>query len=210
MKKRFFYLLVVIGMTIFFVACEKTDKPEIESIEIGSSQIEGKGIATIKITIEAFKPSEGISSNELASVEYKGGGLQLNFPAILPNEFLGEYFWYNSANTIPQGVTISDPQVRVGNIWVVAHNDEGNRIGSFKFSNFAVSLYDMWYTDYIYADRDFTITGTSIHGLVFDCSFKKGWNIRYYSPTKNNYHGQFTTQKPLVKFEWRYEVFGID
>ena len=200
MNSKFFSLIMVVIVTMLFAACEKADNSEIESIEI-----EGKDIATVKMGIEALKPSEGIwESNELASVEYKNSNLRLNFPAI-PDEYLGEYFWYNSENIIPEGVTISAPKVKVGLIYVIACNSEGNFIGSFRLCGG-----ERWSAEYIYANRDFTVKGTSKYGFAFDCSFKKGWNIRYFDAFENNYRGKFTTHKPLdVNFKWRYDKHGI-
>ena len=207
MSSRFFSLLMAVKITMFFAACEKTDNPEIESIEIRSNEIEDKDIVAVKMVIEALKPSEGIwgISNELVSVDYKNGNLQLNFPAIISDEYLGEYFWYNSENIIPEGVTISEPKVKVVLICLIAYNREENHIGYFLLDNG-----EWWSAEYIYANRGFTVKGTSKHGLVFDCTFKKGWNIRYFNPLENNYQGKFTTKKPLnVNFKWRYAVNGI-
>jgi len=190
-------LVLAVIITMLFAACDNVDNLENES----------KDIATVEMRIEALKPSEGIweIANELTSVEYKNGSLRLNFPAIVPDEYLGEYFWYNSENIIPEGVAISEPKVKVGLIHVIARNGEGNYIGSFYLDDG-----EWWNAEYIYANRNFTVKGTSKNGSVFDCSFKKGWNIRYFNPVENNYRGKFTTQKPSnVNFKWRYAVNGI-
>ena len=190
---KIFFKLVVAVIIMFFAACGKEDNPEIES----------KGIASVKMRIEAVKPSEDIYgiSNELASVKYKNGFLELNFPANVPDEYLGEYFWYNSENIIPEGVIISESQVKVGLIGLYAYNSTGNFIGGFYLDNA-----EWWSAEYIYADRNFSVKGKSKYGLVFDCSFKKGWNIRYYNPLERIY----TTQPPKnVDFKWRYAENGI-
>ena len=134
--------------------------------------------------------------------------MELNFPATIPDEYLGEYFWHNSANIIPEGVIISEPQVKVGFISVLAFNSADNSIGSFLLCNVGININNLWYVDYIYVDRDFTVTGSSKNGLVFDCSFEKGLNIRYYTPLSK---GKYTTQKPSDEvFEWRYEEFSCE
>jgi hypothetical protein len=144
MNKRFFNLVVAVIITIFFAACEKENNSEIES----------KEIATVKMRIEATKPSEGIYGivHELASVKYENNILELNFPANIPDEYLGEYFWSNSENIIPEGVIISEPQVKVGLMSVIAYNDAGNNIGYFVFSSDTNPdrwITNMWYAQYI-------------------------------------------------------------
>ena len=207
MYKNRLILRNVIAVTIclavitMFSSCEKEPKqPHCPPI------IGGMEVAVVKMKIEATKPSEGIwgISNELTTVKYENGNLELNFPDFIPNEYLGEYFWYNATNTIPNGITISDPQVKVGNISILTFNKLGEMIGSFGIGD------GCWRSaQYIYADRDFTITGRSNSGLEYDCSFIKGWNIRYYNLIENNYRGKYTTQKTLSEeFEWYYEEIG--
>ena len=196
-----FSAILCIGMAIMVAACEKEDNSKIQilEIEIESNEIEGKGIATVKMVIEACKHSEGIGgiSNVFASVEYKNGDLRLKLPAI-PDEYLGEYFWYDSPNIIPEGVVISVSNVKVGYMYLIARNSKGNQIGSFDFTDDNLSRWD---ASHIYANKDFTIKGTSKNGKVFDCSFKKGWNIIY----SKNFGFEFTNHKPLNgNFKWRY------
>ena len=208
MNKKFFYSVAVV-ITIFFVACEK-DGPKVHECP---PMPEDKNIATVKMGMEAIRlSSESIYgvANELATVKYENGILELVFPAIVPDEYLGEYFWSNSANIIPEGIIISDTQVKVGFLSIIVYNNSGDYIGSFLFSSDMTTnngwTTSLWYAQYIYADRSFTITGTSKHGLVYDCSFKKGWNIRYYSPLERR---KYTTLKPINEdFEWRYEEIG--
>ena len=190
MNKSFFYSIVAV-LIIFFVACKK-DEPETHECP---PEIEDKNIAVINAQISTFK---------LASLKYENDSLEfdeLKLSAIVPNEYLREYFWHNSSNLIPEGVTISDPHVKVGYISVIACNSAGSHIGYFDLNNG-----NWWYAEYIYADRDFTIKGNSKQGLVFDCYFEKGWNIRYYTPVEKD---KYTTQKPLnEKFDWCYGEFG--
>jgi len=197
MNRVFCFLIVAVGISMFFASCNnEQEEPHCPPI------IGGMDIDVIKMKIEATKPSEDIwgISNELATVKYENGILELNFPDTIPDEYLGEYFWYNATNTIPNGITISDPRVKVGIISILAYNKIGELIGGFGLHSG-----DWWFALYLYADRDFTIKGQSNFGLEYDCSFVKGWNVRYYDPTKNNYRGKYTTQKPLSEeFEWLY------
>jgi len=202
MNKKRFYLVVAVGITMFFAACKKGEsEPEIH----GCPPIIGdRNISVVKMRIEAIKPSSGgvAVANELASaVKYENGILELNFPANVSDNYLGEYFWANASNIIPEGVTISDPQAKIGLLSVITYNSRGSYIG-----NFISHDSEWWRAQYIYADRSFTINGSSKHNLVFDCSFEKGWNIMYYNPLDG---GIYTTQKPLdVDFEWRYVEAG--
>ena len=168
-------------------------------------------IATVKMEIEAIERHSPTlaywTSKELANVKYEDNILELNFPESVLEEYLGEYLWYKAGyhpwfsdypeHTFPEGVIISEPDVKVGIISIIGYDSEGNHIGNFVFND-----YNYWSAEYIYADRSFTVKGVTKHGLVFDCSFKKGWNIRYLTPLEG---GKFTTQKPAgINFEWRY------
>ena len=60
--------------------------------------------------------------------------------------------------------------------------------------------------DYIYANRSFTEKGHNNRGMEFDCSYKKGWNIRNYLSLGNN--GKCTTQPIEEELKWHFaELF---
>ncbi len=162
-----------------------------------------KDIDVVKIEITATKQSsEGMYGivSEIGFAKYGNDILEFEFPAIISDEYLGEYFWYNSENIIPEGVTISDPQAKVGLFEISAYNKAKEYIGYFVF---CYDVQNGWYAEHIYTDRSFTIKGISKRGCVFDCSFEKGWNIRYYTPLNK---GKYTTQKPSnEELKWRYE-----
>jgi len=184
---------ILLILTLSTTGCNKRSECECQN--------QNKDIATIKMMISAIRPSERTLMTELTSVKYENSILELDFPAFIPDEYLGVYFWYNADNIIPGGVVISDPQVKVGKMGIHAYNDKGCEIGGFFLDNA-----EWWNAEYIYVDRNFTIKGTTSHGYVFDCSFEKGWNIRYHNPLKRIY----TTQKPeSVIFKWRYAEIGF-
>ena len=191
MNKTFFYLLSTI--LIFFSSCEKDSNKEIEI---------DKEIAIVKAKIGNF---------EIASVKYENSELELNelsFPTTIPNDYLEQVVERT-------GIIISNTQAKTGLVGVSAYNSVGGCIGYFgKLSS--DGYYDLqlrWYAEYIYSDRSFTKKGKTTEvgnpdfGVLFDCSFEKGWNIMYFSLSERKY----TTQKPTDKeFIWYYEILGID
>ena len=191
-------LILTAIAVVVFAGCSDENTPIIHPCNLP----EDKNIAFVKMGISSIKWSEGIygTVNELGYVKYENGILEFDFPMTVPYEYLGEYFWYNSENIIPEGVTISDPQAKIGMFWINAYNKADEHIGVFSF---VYDTHNWWYAAHIYADRSFTVTGTSKHGCVFDCYFEKGWNIRYYTPLNR---GKYTTQKPSNEdLKWRYE-----
>jgi hypothetical protein len=191
MNKRRKYLVIATVIMILFTAYEKGD------------QTSGKEIATVKAKIVTFKQFSDDEYRwveyEVTSIKYENNEFELNFSTIVPDEFLLP----NSEKTIVEGVTISNSQAKTGLISVNAYNKAGNYIGGF-----ALSSENYWSADYIYVDQSFTEKGLSNFGVEFDCSFEKGWNIRYYSPLGN---GKYTTQKPLNEvFKWHYAEICID
>ena len=196
MNKRFFYSVIAV-MTVFFTACSPPHYcPEIRDWNI----------AEVRITTHTSRPSEGIwrISKMLGTVNYENGILDLSFLdslPIIPDEYLGEWFWLNSSNIIPEGVTISDPQARITNLDITAFNAVEQIIGHFSLRNNPADFRDTsWMARFVYADRDFRITGRARRDLEYDVSLVKGWNIVYHR------FGLITTQKPENEiFEWRYE-----
>ena len=92
MNKRLF-LVVVVG-TMFFTACkEKEETPTMGGCPPGMAD---KNIAAVKMEITAIRLPESSKSYELVSVKYENGSLELNFPTIVSDEYLGSYFWGNS------------------------------------------------------------------------------------------------------------------
>jgi len=188
-------ILFSLFITIFFIACEEKDDCPYANID--------RNITDVKMTIYATKQSStgiyGIT-NELSSVKYENGVLEFDFPEIVQDEYLGEYFWSNSANIIPEGVIISDSQAKVGIVSLSTYNREGINIGQYLLSNG-----HWWFAEHIYADRNFTIKGSS-RGVVYDCFFEKGWNIRYYTHLDG---GRYTTNNPSSEeYKWSHEVIG--
>ena len=107
------------------------------------------------------------------STEFKDNGFELIFPETIPDEYL------QSASNGLLSVHID------------AHNSDNANIGGFGFRS------DNWAIEFKYADRDFIEKGTN-YGVEFDCSYKKGWNLVYWSSDCGK---KRTTQKPNENFK---------
>jgi len=199
MNKTVFYLAMAI-MVVFFTDCNKTDQiSENETVtdSYGDALIKenplivkvtnlenGKGdIAFAKFYVTYY--SNGDWPYLAFSAKFENDGFELNFPATIPSEYLD-----SASNTmINEGLPSSDTQAKTVSVNIEAHNSSDEIIGAFGFVS------DNWAIEFKYADRDFTEKGTSdYYGVEYDCSYKKGWNIVYWSLNGQKKH---TTQKPL-------------
>ena len=190
MNKMFFYSVVAVTMTCF-TACDKdnTTQDDLSSLVIKAFDVE-KGydrIATVKATV---------LGHEVASAVYENNGFELTIPAIIPNEYLHS----PSEEVMSNGTIISNEQTKIGQLLISAFDKTGVFIGGFSLMNGGYGA------DYIYADRSFTETGNNSAGMEFDCSYKKGWNIRNYLPFGND--GKCTTQPIEEELKWYFaELF---
>ena len=158
-------------------------------------------IATVKAKISGFKylPNGEYYwvDNEVASAKYENDGFELKFPATLPDDFL---FPISEEMKSLEGITVSDIQANTGGVSIDAYDSNGKSIGSFELKLNGCHAF------YMYADRSFTEKGNpeDENRLEFDCTYKKGWNIRYYSPLEG---GRITTQNPLDEdFKWYFSA----
>jgi len=206
MNKTFSYLVIA---TMFFVACNKNEQTSDHSfvvvLEATNLNISGNlntnvNVATVKAMLSAIREDldgkQYFLNNEIASAEFKNGGFKLNFPETLPNEYLGSmYELFNIFSY--EGITVSDRQVKTGDISIYAYDNAGNYVGNFKFVS------DGWYTQFMFADRSFTVKGNLQSGSVEDCSYHKGLNIEYVIWGGNT---KATTNKPSNEnFRWILE-----
>jgi len=202
MNKRFFYFVVTVITIMFFVACNKFDVVTVHgecTREIDND--------TVKAIIRTYKQYSDDKDYwivyEIASVKYENGEFELNelnFPESIPDEYL------ETVTTIPEYLfpifeieDISDIQAKIGLVEIYANNNAGNYNGSFYLCN------DEWWAIHLYADRSFTVKGSDKYGTVVDCSFEKGWNIKYNSQKEH------TSQKPLNEdFRWWFKPLCSD
>ena len=175
MKNTILFALVI---TICIISCNKEETKEKEpspmvikavDVENGYTNIE----ATVKAIISGYQnQSDGefrFISNEITSTNYVNNGFEITLPAIIPDDYL---FPISEENEF-KSVVVSDVQAKTGKITIDCFHSTGIYMGTFVFMNLANS------TNFIYADRSFTAKGNNSSGVVFDCSFKQGWNIMY-------------------------------
>jgi len=125
-----------------------------------------------------------------ASAKYENNGFKLTIPATIPNKFLLTYddeLWYGIFEKMP----CSDKNVKfvyAPFLFGLNHNKEYVRQIYLMDEEQGIMA------AYLYADRDFTAKGIVSYDnggeVEYDCSFKKGWNIMYYTDNL------VTTQKP--------------
>lgn len=192
-------ILGVIVITVLFGACEK--------VITGQCTRETDN-ASVKAMMRTYKQdSDGKrywAEYETAFVKYENGKFELNesnFPEIVPDMYLGNVL--DNFSPIPGIEGISDIQAKIGFVEIYANDSVGGLNGGFNLRS------DKSFAFYIYADRSFTVKGSNKNGDVFDCSFEKGWNVRY------NYYSQgkftYTTQRPLNEdFRWHFQAICLD
>jgi len=188
MSKTFFNLIVA-GMMVFFASCNKSD-PTDESYVVIEETIDNSlvikayniknsnsNIVSVKMTIASSK------GNQVEySAKYENDGFELHLP-VVPDEYLLPVSEHILSEDIPLN---SDIQAKTVSVSIAAYNSEEACIGDFTFKD------DKRTIKFVYADRSFTEKGISKYGdIVFDCSYKKGWNIVYWSNEGMNR----TTQK---------------
>ena len=195
-------ILGVIVITMLLGACEK--------VVTGKCTREIDN-ASVKAIIRTYKQdSYGKrywEEYEIAFVKYENGKFELNelnFPETVPDMYLGTVL--DNFFPIPEIEGISDIQAKIGFVEIYANNSAGNLNGGFNLRS------DKSFAFYIYADRNFTVKGSDKYGDVFDCSFEKGWNIRYnYSYNSQEKYITYTTQRPLNEdFRWHFEAICPD
>ena len=195
MSKTFFYLIVV-AMIVFFASCNKSEPtsdsdsyvlieedPTIDnSLIIKAYNV--KNSSSNIVSAKVKMASSEVRYNQIEySAKYENDGFELNLPAI-PDEYLVLVSGNMTIEDIPLN---SDIQAKTVLADICAYNNAEVCIGCFNFYN------DKWSVEFVYADRSFTKKGISKYdGVEFDCSYKKGWNLIYWSEGGMNR----TTQKP--------------
>ena len=203
MNRVFSYLVIA---TMFFVACNKNEQTSDNSfvlvMEDANLNISGEvhttvNVATVKAKMNAIKPGGILVDNEIASANFENGGFKLSIPETFPDEYLGSM--YEIFNIFSQaGITVSDRQVKTGDIWLYAYDDAGNYVGNFEL------VADECDTQLMFSDRKFTVKGIFNNGSTMDCSYHKGLNIEYIPWTEIHH---LTTDKPLNKeFRWIFKL----
>ena len=214
--KRFFLMIIpALICGVAFTNCDSSNEVEnvnrIVSHEV--KNVNSDDIATVQVKVSYSRMrSENqwqwetyyYKEYEIADfAKYENGSLKLNLSATIPDEYLysnSEKVWPLHGYNFSEGVIVSDIEAKTNRIVILtALSSAGESVGDFYLGND-----NNYRAEYIYADRDFTEKGISESGhtlgVEFDCSYKKGWNIRYVSNLK------YMTQKPLNEdFNWCFE-----
>jgi hypothetical protein len=121
----------------------------------------------------------------IATANYSNGGFLMNLPAKMHNHFLKPVESIFAEKIIPDGVSVSDPNAKVIPVDFLFAFKSCNKTGHFDYE-YDVDDYDYTLAWYVYADRDFGITGSysyasenSIDFYSYDISLRKGWNEVY-------------------------------
>jgi len=219
MSKHFkkYALLLIAGLVICSMSCEKDSKsggdnpdpkPDTGFVIEAKNVIGGNdNIATVKASVWNEQSKEW---DTIATGKYENDGFKLTLPFTLNSEYL----YTIGDEGFPEGVNVSNlnAKITLESISFFACNEDGGEIGIVyckgETSNNSVDA------NYVYADRNFTITGTytAVYGstteiVTLDYSLKKGWNTIYSRREEsggNCYYFTLTTKKPSdVTLEWK-------
>ena len=181
-------MLLSIVLCIGISSCSKDDddsggggNPSVIDVKVENGNEYNDWIATVKALIATDENSRGEwIGYEVASCEYKNGGLKLNLPSSVPSQYLDFEVWDDDDYADYADFQVSDKNAKLAAIWILAYNEQDREIGWFELrgSN-ANTEVGAWY---MYADRNFTVKGTDEYEgekTTYDMSFRKGWNIWY-------------------------------
>ena len=216
MKKSILFILVV--FLVFCSSCRREPQPndEVENgglysnNEIVAQNIENdndKIDKVIAIILDYYNDcNDDYDWYIVASCKYENHGFNMKLPSRLHAKYLEEYF---------NEQMMSDPRAKCAMIeYFIALDIDGEDIGEFEFKGDSIDEESM----YIYADRNFTLRGHDSYSgssyedhYIYDCHFKKGWNLVYQYLTRSRRDSIFiytqttTTQKPLdINYKWHF------
>ena len=190
-----------------FVACKKESSDDYFVIDIQNVLGETEGITTVNAFCQ-YQVSDKWKEDTLAKAKFNDNGFRM----LLPNPPQSKYL----AKISPADwVKISDQNAKtLSDIFFLAYNSSGEMGFFFLEGGDYNTFVDAWY---IYADRDFTVSGKyegSQYNIKvyyeYNCTFKRGWNIRYgviyrYDDVSISL---ITTQKPAdIPLSWKFYPF---
>ena len=166
------------------------------------------GLTTVHY--EGIHPPQFFESSEmLASGNYSNGGFIITLPATLDAKF-----FHSFVDDIPEGIAISDRNIKMTTILPLALNDSGTPIGIFSLGQQEQSRTTE--ALFVYADRDVTITGTiATDGPIlstetWNVSLKRGWNKWHVSVIFNEGVGGIVVSSEYISgLRWRFGQGGF-
>jgi hypothetical protein len=172
-KTTFSLILVVAGITFF--SCQKDDLSTNRSSVTSDGLLRGKIVNFVPNSIDSVS----------ALIEYLVGSGKVSttgdFSIGLKVPELGQI-------EAEKGVTISDPNARIGSTVTFYSYLNNNLAGALKkcnYTNDSIIVTGMAYSYFIYSDRTFTMKGTTVkthmyqnttQTYVFNITLNKGWN----------------------------------
>jgi hypothetical protein len=223
MKKNFLMMAFVclfIGVTIS--SCKKDDKEDENNGSIGNtltvtvengSSLNGK-IDAVKAKIDYEKSNGGWDEYIAASAPYSNGGFTLQLPETVSDTYLGAF----DTDEIPDGVTVSNLNAKIGWGYIEAYKEDEN-VGYFYLGTGTTDA--DWEGELIYSNGDVNITGTETDVYSWESDgetytetetnkysmyLKNGWNIVYEKWTEkgnNTEEYELTTTAPSGA-KWYY------
>ena len=168
-------MIVAIMLATVFAACKK-DSKDIENLVINATDVQGNDsdIATVKAVFLNSSAQTYQDHHEVASTQYQNHGFKLTLPGTIPDKYLINI--EDGYGNIPS-IHTNKKNANIGFIRIDGFDSNGD------FNNFNMRDYqnDQNYIaiDYVYVDRDVIVKGKKSQDVTVDCSFKKGYNVRY-------------------------------
>jgi hypothetical protein len=160
-------------------------------------------IDSVKVFIEYYGD---YLETPIALAAYTNGQFTFTLPETVSDEWLSNIADDFGEDRIPNGVTVSDKDVKGVSAWIEAYHD-GNRVGNFRYKS------EVWSSYLVYADRKFSLTGSYIEedgdAYKYNIHLGKGWNRLYSKETKKEdgtWEGESTTIVP-AGLKWVYEEY---
>jgi hypothetical protein len=215
MKRNFFMMAFVSLFTVVALcSCNKDEDDENGAIPNNTITAVVENGASYNSEIDLVKAivysERDDRETTLASAPYSNGGFTLNLPASLDAQYL------NAFEEVPKGVTISNPNAKIGGANLEAYNKEDSYTGYFYQAT------GDWRGLLIYVDGNLSISGNYTETETYDeetythtekynnCNLKKGWNMIYIKETEktgNSYEYEYTTQAP-AGVKWHFYESG--
>jgi predicted nucleic acid-binding Zn-ribbon protein len=177
------------------------------AVENGNSYNERIDTVKLEIYVNANANVDGVQGYQTFAVaEYKNGG----FTLALPESVDSRYLFSSKEEDTPDGVTISNVNVKTVEAENLHVYKSGTRTGYLKLKS------GDWKGWLMYVDGDVFITGTGIYPdrenrftypitIKYSLNLKRGWNIVYQKEPEN--YWEMTTTAPAGA-KWYFDPYS--